>query len=186
MFNRRATVGDAMDSLRAQRFGDVEHIVQDGGSTDGTLEVLQPYLSENTKLVSAPDGGIYDAINRGIARTTGEIVGLMHSDDFFADDEVLSRVAEAMEDPALDGVYGDLDYVAAGDTSRIIRRWRSGGYTSARLKRGWMPPTPRCTCVGKSLTNGGSMTRAFALPLITMRCCAIWRGGRSGSAIFPM
>jgi len=93
-------------------------------------------------LESVPDKGIYDGINKGIARSTGEVVGLMHSDDLFAHSVVLSRVAEAMVDPEIDGVYGDLDYVAANDTDRIIRKWRSGPYTPESLRRGWMPPHP--------------------------------------------
>ncbi|TNF63403.1 MAG: glycosyltransferase, partial [Rhodobacteraceae bacterium] len=82
------------------------------------------------------------AINRGIERATGEVIGLMHSDDVFADDEVLASVAETLARTGADGVYGDLDYVSARDPSRRIRRWRSGGYDARSLRRGWMPPHP--------------------------------------------
>ena len=92
--------------------------------------------------MSEPDKGIYDALNKGLVRATGDVVGLMHSDDFFADDHVLKRVAETFADPLVDAAYGDLDYVAKDDTSRIIRRWRSGEYNAAKLARGWMPPHP--------------------------------------------
>jgi glycosyltransferase involved in cell wall biosynthesis len=141
-FNRRSVIADALDSVRAQTHEAIEHIIQDGGSTDGTLEVIGRAQRQETSLVSAPDGGIYDAINKGIKRSKGDIIGLMHSDDFFADEFVVARVAEAFEDPSIDGVYGDLDYVAVEDTTRVIRRWRSGPYSMGKLRRGWMPPHP--------------------------------------------
>jgi len=93
-------------------------------------------------LVSEPDNGIYDALNKGLARASGEIVGVMHSDDFFADEQVLAHVAAAFADPSVDAVYGDLDYVAKADTGRVIRHWQSGEYSAARLAWGWMPPHP--------------------------------------------
>lgn len=141
VYNRAGTIGQALSSVSAQSWPEVEHVVQDGGSTDGTLEEIAAQR-RSISLVSAPDGGIYDAINKGIARATGEVIGLMHSDDFFASDAVLAHVAHAFEDPAVDGVYGDLDYVSADNPSRIIRRWRSGNYSPAKLRRGWMPPHP--------------------------------------------
>ncbi|GGF63706.1 glycosyltransferase [Mameliella alba] len=142
VYNRARTLGEALDSVAAQTHPDVEHVIQDGGSTDGTLELIEARSQSNISLVSEPDGGIYDAINKGIARCTGDVIGLMHSDDFFASDRVLEQVARAMEDPAIEGVYGDLDYVSGTDTGRIIRKWRSGSYTMDSLKRGWMPPHP--------------------------------------------
>ena len=142
VYNRADTLPQALDSLRGQCHSSVEHVVQDGGSTDGTLEVLRANPASDMALESAPDAGLYDAINRGIARASGDIVGLLHSDDFLADNEVLASVAGALADPSVDGVYGDLDYVAAHATTRVIRRWRSGEYTPAKLRRGWMPPHP--------------------------------------------
>jgi len=142
VYNRAATIGEAIDSVRAQTWGDVEHVIQDGGSVDGTLEIIRQRAGPNAALVSERDGGIYDAINRGIARATGEVIGLMHSDDAFASPQALEWVAEAFEANGVDGVYGDLDYVSASDPTRIVRKWRSGEYSPARLRRGWMPPHP--------------------------------------------
>lgn len=142
VFNRVGTISDALRSVEAQRYQNVEHIIQDGGSGDGTLDIIKKFDASSAKLVSEPDSGIYDAINKGISRASGGIIGLMHSDDFFADDMVLQRVAEAFRDRKVDGVYGDLDYVSASNTDRIIRRWRSGPYRADLLKRGWMPPHP--------------------------------------------
>ena len=142
VFNRVDTVGQALSSVAAQRWPSVEHIVIDGASTDGTLQVLEAHRSRLAVLLSERDGGIYDALNKGLARTTGDVVGLMHSDDFFADDQVLERIAEAFADPAVDGVYGDLDYVSRNEPARVIRRWRSGAYDRTKLAWGWMPPHP--------------------------------------------
>ena len=142
VYNRKTTIAQAMDSVAAQTWPAVEHIIQDGGSTDGTREILRAHAGPGVSIESLPDHGIYDAINKGIARATGDVIGLMHSDDFFATDTVLADVAAALADPAIDGVYGDLDYVAADDTARVIRKWRSGAYDPKRLRRGWMPPHP--------------------------------------------
>lgn len=141
-FNRVDTVAQALASVRGQSWPQVEHIVIDGASTDGTLQVIEAQRVRLAVLVSEPDGGLYEALNKGFALATGDVVGLLHSDDFFADAQVLARVALAFADPAVDGVYGDLDYVAKADSSRIVRRWRSGAYTREKLSRGWMPPHP--------------------------------------------
>jgi glycosyltransferase len=142
VYNRVATIGEALDSVRGQTWPDVEHVVIDGASTDGTLELLKARRDEIAALVSEPDNGIYDALNKGIALATGNVIGLMHSDDLYADQQVLADVAAAFADPAIDAVYGDLDYVAQGDTNKVIRRWRSGEYSPPLLPRGWMPPHP--------------------------------------------
>lgn len=142
VFNRVKTIRDTLSSVSSQTYPHVEHIVQDGGSQDGSCALITAFDNPDMDFVSAADGGIYDGINKGIDRTTGDIIGLMHSDDLFASDDVLSWVAEAMQDPSVDGVYGDLDYVAADDISHIIRKWRSGSYDPVKLRRGWMPPHP--------------------------------------------
>lgn len=142
VYNRAPFIHGALESTAAQTHPQFEHIVQDGGSTDGTLDLIEQHGHDKIDLQSAPDSGLYDALNKGIERATGDVIGVMHSDDLFADDQVLTRVAKMMTDPAIDGVYGDLDYVAAGDTTKIIRKWRSGDYDPAKLRRGWMPPHP--------------------------------------------
>lgn len=142
VFNRRATLAATLASAASQTHGDIEHLVQDGGSTDGSLDVVNGWERSKLLVATGRDGGIYDALNRGIERATGDVVGFLHSDDVFAHDGVLARVAEALADPSIDGVYGDLDYVAADDTNRVIRRWRSGAYEPSRLRWGWMPPHP--------------------------------------------
>ncbi|MBO6526343.1 glycosyltransferase family 2 protein [Erythrobacter sp.] len=142
VFNRAGTIAEAMESVQRQTYQSVEHIIQDGGSSDGTLDEIARLSNDASQVVSERDFGIYDAINRGIIRATGDVVGLMHSDDFFANENILAKVAYAFIDPTIDGVYGDLQYVAANDPMRIVRHWRSGQYEPAFLKRGWMPPHP--------------------------------------------
>lgn len=142
VYNREATVAQAIASVSAQTHGDVEHMIVDGASTDGTMAAVTRLKHQGMRVISEPDLGIYDALNKGIRHATGEVVGLMHSDDFFAHDRVLEKVAFALACTGADAVYGDLDYVAAGDTSRVIRHWRSGEFEPQRLARGWMPPHP--------------------------------------------
>lgn len=142
VYNRRDTIADAVMSIRSQTHANIEHIVQDGASRDGTLDILAELAAPGMMLESTDDGGIYDGINRGIARATGDVIGLMHSDDLFAAPDVLARVATTMTDDALDGVYGDLVYVSAADPARVIRYWKSGAYHPDHLRRGWMPPHP--------------------------------------------
>ncbi|MDJ0739240.1 MAG: glycosyltransferase family 2 protein [Gammaproteobacteria bacterium] len=142
VFNRADTLGDALASLRSQRDCRYEHIVVDGGSSDGSLAIIERHADTIDKVVSEPDHGIYDALNKGLALATGGVVGVLHSDDVFADERVLARVAATFDGSSADGVYGDLDYVSKGDTGRVVRRWRAGDYSRARLRRGWMPPHP--------------------------------------------
>lgn len=141
VWNRAQTIGAAIDSVLAQSYEDVEYVIQDGGSTDGTLDVIAQKAPE-ASLVSASDGGIYDGINKGIARARGDVIGLLHSDDWFADNDVLARVAARFDDPQIDGVYADLEYVSASDPGKVIRRWVSGEFSPRKLARGWMPPHP--------------------------------------------
>lgn len=142
VYNRSGTIAEAVRSVQAQKYHSLEHVIQDGGSTDGTLEKLRALADARTHLESRADAGLYDAINTGIARATGDVIGLMHSDDIFAADDVLSDVAVALADPKVDGVYGDLLYVSATDPDQVVRYWRSGTYSPSRLNRGWMPPHP--------------------------------------------
>ncbi len=142
VFNRVDTIGAAIESVQSQTHADVEHVIQDGGSSDRTLDVVRKAANATTKIITERDNGIYDAINRGIGNASGDVIGLMHSDDMFAGPDVLAQVAAAFDNPNVDGVYGDLQYVAADDPTRIIRHWTSGGYTPAKLKQGWMPPHP--------------------------------------------
>lgn len=114
----------------------------DGGSQDGTVALLEARRDQLAVLVSEADKGIYDALNKGISRCTGDVVGFLHADDVYADQEVLARVAAAFADPSVQAVYGDLQYVQKQDTDRVVRYWQSSPVTKAALAWGWMPPHP--------------------------------------------
>lgn len=142
VFNNRDTIADALESVLSQTHEDVELIVIDGGSTDGTLDVLRTYAGRIAVLVSGPDGGIYDALNKGLARASGEVVGFLHSDDVFHDAACLARIANAFAAPETDAVYGDLEYVKKDAPGRVVRYWQAGAYSVDKLRHGWMPPHP--------------------------------------------
>lgn len=141
VYNRERTIGDAIRCLQQQSFGDYEHIIIDGASTDNTVAEVERLADQRLRLVSEPDAGIYDAINKGVAMARGEIIGLLHSDDTFAHARVLETVAERFERDHCLMAYGDLDYVSK-DNGRTVRRWRAGPYRYPLLRRGWMPPHP--------------------------------------------
>ena len=136
------TIGGCLRSAAAQSHPDLEHVVVDGASPDGTLAEIERHRARLAVVVSETDRGLYDALNKGIARCSGDVVGFLHADDVFADEHALARVAAAFADPDVDACYGDLVYVAAEDTDRVIRYWRAGDYAPRRLRLGWMPPHP--------------------------------------------
>lgn len=140
--DRGDNIEHCLQSVCIQTYKDIEHIVIDGGSTDGTLEILQKYKDRIATLISEPDNGIYDALNKGIDRATGDVIGLMHADDFYEDSTVVNKVVSRMQESGADSCYGDLQYVSKNDPEKIIRHWRSSPYTEGLFYRGWMPPHP--------------------------------------------
>jgi glycosyltransferase len=163
VYNRAATIPQAVASVRAQTWLDIEHLVIDGASTDGTLAALEAERHPRMRLFSEPDNGIYDALNKGVALASGDVVGLVHSDDFFADDRVLEKVGAAFETPGVLAVYGDLDYVSALDEKHVVRRWRSGAYSSQKLRRGWMPPHPALFLKREVFERHGAYDASFRI-----------------------
>jgi len=139
VFNARATIEQAVKSVHLQKGCEVKHIIVDGGSTDGTLEVLQRYAHRFEAFISEPDSGIYDALNKGFHMATGDIVGILHADDCFKDEFALSRVREAFQSYSPDYVYGDIDMVDADD--RVVRSWRPGVIKNGRIKSSQVPHT---------------------------------------------
>jgi len=140
-YNNQKYVSECIESVLNQTHKDIEYIVIDGASTDGTLDVINNYKDRMFKIVSEPDKGIYDAINKGIDLATGDIVGILNSDDMYASDMVLEKVNSAFEDSGAQSCYGDLVYVSH-NKSRIIRYWKSGEYNKELIMKGWMPPHP--------------------------------------------
>ncbi len=131
----------ALESVLSQRHEhELEMIVVDAGSTDGTLAILNRYADSLSALISEPDDGIYDGMNKGIRRATGDVVGILNADDRYADEFVLRDVMEAFSDESVDACYGDLVYV--NDNDEVTRYWKSGDYRAAKWRWGWMPPHP--------------------------------------------
>jgi len=141
-WNCADTINGCLDSVAAQKWPNIEHVVIDGASKDGTVGLLEARRDAIAVLVSEQDKGIYDALNKGIEHATGDVVGFLHADDIYADENVLADVAAAFEDPAVQAVYGDLQYVQKQDTNRVVRYWRSARFTPGRLAMGWMPAHP--------------------------------------------
>lgn len=142
VFNAVETIPTSIASLRMQNYPEIEHIVIDGASTDGTLAILQKSLPESTILISEQDGGIYDALNKGLKISSGDVIGFLHADDIFAYPSVLSDVAAAFLDSSVQGVYGDIVYVDRLKAHKVVRRWRSSSFSMRLLSSGWMPPHP--------------------------------------------
>lgn len=141
-YNSGHSIRDAIDSVLSQTHPDVEYIIVDGKSKDNTVEIVKSYGDRITRFVSEPDKGIYDALNKGIGMATGEVIGFMHSDDLFANEHILSKVAALFENNKTDSIYGDLEYVYKEDTNKVLRYWKSGIFSLRNLKLGWMPPHP--------------------------------------------
>jgi glycosyltransferase involved in cell wall biosynthesis len=140
-FNSAKTIMDTLNSVAAQTYNNVEHIVVDGASTDETLAFVRNHSNPDIRLVSESDKGIYDAMNKGLVLASGEIIGFLNSDDFYADASVLAKIANAFQDPAVDACYADLVYVSQ-DNSRVVRYWKSKPFTKGDFAKGWCPAHP--------------------------------------------
>jgi glycosyltransferase involved in cell wall biosynthesis len=140
-FNSAATVRDTLTSIRQQDYPEIEHIIVDGLSSDDTLDIVAAFPHVE-RVLSEKDKGIYDAMNKGIRLATGDVIGILNSDDVYTDAAVLSAVATAFSDPAVMTVYADLQYVHPDDPGRIQRTWTTGPFRKGNFYYGWMPPHP--------------------------------------------
>jgi glycosyltransferase involved in cell wall biosynthesis len=140
-FNSESTIQQTIDSVLSQQGVDVEHIIVDGGSIDGTMAAVGRYPHIRKK-ISEPDRGMYDAMNKGIAMAEGDVIGILNSDDVYHDPYVLSSVSKTFRDDEVDVAYGDLEYVSGRNADKVLRYWRAGSYRKGLFKLGWMPPHP--------------------------------------------
>ena len=142
-FNSVSVINDCLNSISSQEYNNIQHIVIDGASTDGTLSILESKHSQISTLVSKPDNGIYDAMNKGIRIATGDIIGFLNSDDFYANNKVISKVVREFErDSLLDACYSDLIYVDQLKISKIVRYVKSSEFNIGLFSKGWCPPHP--------------------------------------------
>ena len=138
-FNSQQTIRATIKSVLSQSYKQVEYIIIDGASTDNTVKIIKEFSNSIDVFVSESDAGIYDAINKGISKSSGDVVGLLHADDVFDNRSVIDNVMRLF-DENVDMIYGDINYVDRNDIYRVIRRWKSGSYKKGKFKWGWMPP----------------------------------------------
>jgi glycosyltransferase len=187
-FDSAATIAETLASVAAQSHTDIEHIVIDGASKDTTLQRVREHGAHVARVLSEPDCGIYDAMNKGLALARGELVGFLNADDVFAGPQCVARLAAAAATEGTDAVFGDLVYVRAENTQSIVRRWSSGPYGVSRLRYGWMPPHPTFY-VRRALLDqvgGFDTTLRIAADYDFMLRCLLRPGMRAGYVPQPI
>ncbi len=141
-YNSESTIEATIQSVLDQSYSDIEYIIIDGASKDGTMTIVNKYADRISKVVSEKDKGIYDAMNKGVLNASGDIIGILNSDDIYADSEVISNVVAKFEESKADALYADLVYVDRDNTDKVTRTWISGEYREGKFRKGWMPPHP--------------------------------------------
>lgn len=176
-YNSANTIGDTINSVASQTYSNKEHIIVDGSSKDATMEIVRASPSVS-RFLSEPDKGIYDAMNKGIKMATGEVVGILNSDDFYVDDTILTQVAEVFANPEIDACYADLVYVDQQDTNKLVRYWKSRTFVPGLFKRGWMPAHPTFFVRREIYEELGDFDLSFRFQAdfeLTMRFLEIYR-----------
>jgi glycosyltransferase involved in cell wall biosynthesis len=141
-FNSAGTIKDTIESIHSQDYDDIEYIVVDGASRDNTVEIIKSAGARIDKWISEPDRGIYDAMNKAIQMATGEVVGILNSDDFYSSDTIVSQVSDAFADPTIDAVFGDLVFVDPNNLKKVVRKYSSAKWRPEKFARGFMPAHP--------------------------------------------
>ncbi len=145
-FNSVNTLEETLNSVLGQNYPDIEYILVDGGSTDGSLDIIKKYSGRLYRYISEPDQGIYDAMNKGIQIATGDIIAVLNSDDVYFDTATVGSMAEFMQQNHLDAAYGDLVYIDGGKNDRVTRFWKAGEYKKGAFRKGWVIPHPTFFC----------------------------------------
>jgi len=141
-FNSEKYIKDSIKSLNSQSYSNIEHVFIDGNSTDNTIEIINKYKKEYDIVISEPDEGIYDAMNKGIQNASGDIICFLNSDDFYVNKDVLLKVSNAFIENDVDCVFANINYVNANEVQKIVRKWVSGPYKRGSFKKGWHPAHP--------------------------------------------
>ena len=150
--NSQSTIRQTIESVRSQSYKNIEYILIDGGSTDWTLEIINDLIDNIDYFKTENDNGIYDAMNKGISIASGDIIGILNSDDFYDNPNVIEDVVRIFESKKCDSLYGDLVYVKASNALDVVRYWQSGNFKREKLKNGWTLPHPTFF-VKKSIYN---------------------------------
>jgi len=162
-FNSADTIEHTIRSVCEQQYEQIEHIIIDGGSTDGTQEIVGRHNGRIKKFISEPDRGIYDAMNKGLALATGDVVAFLNADDVYSSPTVVGDIVDAMQAERADGVYGDLVYVRRHDSRRILRYWHAGEYRQRAFYSGWVPPHPTFFCRAALYRELGGFDPAYRI-----------------------
>ncbi len=141
-YNREATIRDAIESVLSQDHPDIEYIVVDGASKDNSLSIINEYKDRIATIISEPDKGMYEGINKGMRAATGDVIGLIHSDDFFYSTDTISKIVKQIKEQKADILYGNGLFVDFTDTSKVVRNWISGEYKKSNMRNGWLPLHP--------------------------------------------
>jgi glycosyltransferase involved in cell wall biosynthesis len=162
-YNSATTIKDTLSSVSDQSYDGIEHIVIDGGSSDGTIDLIKQYGKRVSKFFSGPDRGIYDAMNKGLKLATGDYVACLNSDDFYSGNAVIQRVVAAIQETASDVIFGDLSYVQKEDPKQRVRYWKSQMFEPGSFMRGFAPPHPTFFIKRKLLDELGGFDLSYSL-----------------------
>ncbi|MFI3302525.1 MAG: glycosyltransferase [Rikenellaceae bacterium] len=162
-YNRESTIREAIESVLAQDYPNIEYIVVDGASKDNSLSVINDYKDKIATIISEPDRGMYEAINKGIRAATGDIVGLVHSDDFLYSTSTISNIVKFIEAQQADIIYGNGIFVDYDDTTKVVRNWISGTHTDGKMCRGWLPLHPTVYMRKECLSQWGLYDESYKI-----------------------
>lgn len=162
-YNREATIRDTIESVLSQNYSDIEYIVVDAASKDGTMKVIDEYRDSIAKVICEPDGGMYEGINKGLKAATGDIVGLLHSDDFFYAEDTIRNIVHQFEETHADLIYGNGLYINHQRTERVVRNWISGTYSKKKVGRGWLPLHPTVYVTKEWLNQCGLYDESYKI-----------------------